>query len=97
MKPGQEAIYTITGDNAELAGKSPQLEGFRARGVEVLLLTDPVDEFWMPALGKYKDHPLKSVTRGAADLDKIGAPRRAPPTDARQRRRVARASLRSSS
>jgi len=74
MKPGQEAIYTITGDNLGLVRKSPQLEGFRARGVEVLLLTDPIDEFWMPALGQYKDHPLKSVTRGAADLGKIEAP-----------------------
>src|SRR6202030_2432353 len=71
MKPGQEAIYTITGDNLELVKKSPQLEGFRARGVEVLLLTDPVDEFWIPAVGKYKDHALKSVTRGGADLSKI--------------------------
>ena len=47
MRPGQEAIYTITGDNLDLLKKSPQLEGFRARGVEVLLLTDPIDEFWV--------------------------------------------------
>src|SRR5262249_24690884 len=47
MRTGQEAIYTITGDNLELLKKSPQLEGFRARGVEVLLLTDPIDEFWV--------------------------------------------------
>jgi molecular chaperone HtpG len=72
MKPGQEAIYTITGDNLDLLRKSPQLEGFAARGVEVLLLTDPVDEFWMPSLGKWQDHPFKSVTRGQADLDKLG-------------------------
>ncbi len=74
MKPGQEAIYTITGDNLDLVRRSPQLEGFRARGIEVLLLTDPVDDFWMPALGGFKDHPFKSVTRGGADLDKIAAP-----------------------
>ncbi len=74
MKPGQTAIYTITGDDPALAAKSPQLEGFRARGVEVLLLTDPVDEFWMPALAQYKDHSFKSVTRGQADLDQLGAP-----------------------
>jgi molecular chaperone HtpG len=72
MKPGQEAIYTIAGDNLELLKKSPQLEGFRARGVEVLLLTDPVDEFWAPAIGKYKDWAFKSATRGGADLAKIG-------------------------
>jgi molecular chaperone HtpG len=73
LKQGQEAIYTITGDNLEVLRNSPQLEGYRARGVEVLLLTDPIDEFWLPALGKYKDHPLKSVTRGAADLGKIAS------------------------
>ncbi len=74
MKPGQKAIYTITGDNPDLVAKSPQLEGFRARGVEVLLMTDPVDEFWMPALAQYKDHPFTSVTRGQADLDALGGP-----------------------
>src|ERR1700704_4329284 len=71
MKPGQEAIYYLTGDNLDLVKKSPQLEGFRARGIEVLLLTDPVDEFWMPAIGTYKEKPFKSATRGGADLDKI--------------------------
>jgi molecular chaperone HtpG len=73
MKPGQEAIYYITGDDLEGLKKSPQLEGYRARSVEVLLLTDPVDEFWVPALGTFKDHALKSVTRGGADLAKIAA------------------------
>ena len=71
MKPGQEAIYTIAGDSIEAVAKSPQLEGFKSRGIEVLFLTDPVDEFWMPALGAHKGKPFKSVTRGAADLDKI--------------------------
>jgi molecular chaperone HtpG len=73
MKPGQEAIYTITGDDLELVKKSPQLEGFRARGVEVLLLTDPIDEFWTAAIGLYKEKPFKSATRGGVDLDKIAA------------------------
>jgi molecular chaperone HtpG len=71
MKPGQEAIFYITGDEAGALKKSPQLEGFAARGVEVLLLTDPIDEFWIPAVGKFQDKPFKSVTRGGADLDKI--------------------------
>src|SRR5437870_1167160 len=71
MRPGQEAIYTITGDNLDLLKKSPQLEGFRARGVEVLLLTDPIDEFWITAIGTYGEKPFKSATRGGADLDKI--------------------------
>jgi molecular chaperone HtpG len=73
MKPGQEAIFTITGDNLDLLRKSPQLEGFRARGVEVLLMTDPIDEFWAPAIGTYKEKPFKSATRGGVDLDKIAA------------------------
>ena len=74
MRPGQEAIYTITGDNLDLLKKSPQLEGFRARGVEVLLLTDPIDEFWVASVGTYKEKPFKSATRGGADLDKVEAP-----------------------
>ncbi|HXP03946.1 MAG TPA: molecular chaperone HtpG [Stellaceae bacterium] len=78
MKPGQEAIYTITGDNLDLVKKSPQLEGFRARGVEVLLLTDAIDEFWMPAIATYKEKPFKSATRGGVDLDKIAAPEDKP-------------------
>ena len=73
MKPGQEAIYTITGDNLDLVRKSPQLEGFRARGVEVLLMTDPIDEFWVTAIPTYKEKPFKSATRGGVDLDKIEA------------------------
>jgi molecular chaperone HtpG len=78
MKPGQEAIYTITGDNLDLVKKSPQLEGFRARGVEVLLLTDAIDEFWVPAIATYKEKPFKSATRGGVDLDKIAAPEDKP-------------------
>ena len=74
MRPGQEAIYTITGDSLDVIKKSPQLEGFRARGVEVLLMTDPIDEFWVPAIGAYKEKPFKSATRGGLDLDKITPP-----------------------
>src|SRR6516162_3042535 len=71
MKPGQEAIYTITGDSLDVIKQSPQLEGFRAREVEVLLMTDPIDEFWVPAIGTYKEKPFKSATRGGIDLEKI--------------------------
>jgi molecular chaperone HtpG len=79
MKPGQEAIFTITGDNLDLLKKSPQLEGFAARGVEVLLLTDPIDEFWVAGVGAYNEKPFKSATRGGADLDKIA------PADSQQK------------
>ena len=71
MKPGQSDIYTITGDGIDRLAKSPQLEGFRARGIEVLLLTDAVDEFWLPALGEFDGHQFKSATRGAPELDAI--------------------------
>ncbi|KSV83615.1 heat shock protein Hsp90 [Sinorhizobium fredii USDA 205] len=68
MKDGQSAIYYLTGDNlAQLQG-SPQLEGFRARGIEVLLLTDPVDSFWVTTAPDFEGKPFKSITQGAADL-----------------------------
>ncbi len=71
MKDGQEAIYYITGEELESVRRSPQLEGFRARGIEVLLMTDPVDEFWVPAVGTFEDKPFKSVTRAGSDLSGI--------------------------
>lgn len=71
MKPGQEAIYTISGDSPERVKASPQLEGYRAKGIEVILLTDPVDEFWAPMIGNHEGKPFRSVTRGAADLSHI--------------------------
>ncbi len=70
MRPGQEAIYFLTGDDADAMAKSPQLEGFGARGVEVLLLTDPVDSFWPERLHDWEGKPLRSVTAGA-DLSGI--------------------------
>lgn len=71
MKEGQEAIYTISGDDLEALKKSPQLEGFIAKGIEVLLLTDPIDEFWPNAITAYQEKPLRAVTQGAADLSAI--------------------------
>ncbi|HEV7372190.1 molecular chaperone HtpG [Arenibaculum sp.] len=73
MKEGQDAVYYITGEDADALMRSPQLEGFRAKGVEVLLLTDPVDEFWLPTVGEYEGRRFKSVTRGGADLSKVKA------------------------
>ncbi|WP_232631855.1 molecular chaperone HtpG [Methylobacterium sp. Leaf118] len=71
MKPDQEAIYYLVADDVEVSKNSAQLEGFRARGVEVLLLSDHVDAFWPEQLGKFDDKPLRSVTQGAADLSKF--------------------------
>ena len=73
MKPGQDAIYYIAGEDVASLAASPQLEGFKTRGVEVLLLADPVDEFWVAQVGGYQGKGFKSVTRGAADLSKLTA------------------------
>src|SRR4051794_6135472 len=81
MKEGQEAIYVLSGDDADALAKSPQLEGFKARGVEVLLLTDPVDSFWPDRLHEWEGKPIRSVSKGAADLSKL-APDSAPEGDA---------------
>lgn len=71
MKDGQDAIFYISGEDPEAALASPQLEGFKAKGVEVLLMTDPVDEFWLSHVGAFQEKPFKSATRGGADLAKI--------------------------
>jgi molecular chaperone HtpG len=71
MKPDQEAIYYLAGDNIETLRRSPHLEGFKARGIEVLLLTDSIDEFWPSVAHDYEGKPLRSVTRSSADLDKL--------------------------
>jgi len=68
MPDGQEAVYYVSGDDPVALRKSPHVEGFRARGIEVLLMADPVDQFWLPTIGQYEDKPFRSVTQGAADL-----------------------------
>jgi molecular chaperone HtpG len=68
LRPNQTAIYYIAGDDFARLRSSPHLEGFRARGIEVLLLTDPVDTFWVVPSAGFDGKPLKSVTQGAADL-----------------------------
>ena len=71
MKEGQEAIYYITADNLATAKSSPQLEIFRKKGIEVLLLTDRVDEWMLSHLYEFEGHALQSVTKGAFDLGKL--------------------------
>ena len=71
MKKGQTEIYYISGEGLDLVKASPQLEGFKARGIEVLLMTDPVDEFWLPMVGQFDDKPFTSATSGGVDLSKI--------------------------
>jgi molecular chaperone HtpG len=73
MKEGQEDIYYLTGERIESLRSSPQLEGFAKRGVEVLLLTDHVDDFWVNVVTHYKGKKLHSITRADIDLSKFAA------------------------
>jgi molecular chaperone HtpG len=73
MKEGQEEIFFITGEDINQMRVSPQLEGFVSRGLEVLLLDDPVDEFWLPTVGLFEEKPFRSVTAGGIDFAKIKA------------------------
>jgi molecular chaperone HtpG len=68
FKENQTAIYYATGSDLERLETSPQIEGFRARGIEVLLLADAVDSFWVTAGIDHEGKPFKSVTQGASDL-----------------------------
>ncbi|MDW5442460.1 molecular chaperone HtpG [Polaromonas sp. SM01] len=71
MKDGQDAIYYITADTQAAAKNSPQLEIFRKKGIEVLLMTDRVDEWALNYLNEFDDTPLQSVAKGAVDLGKL--------------------------
>ncbi|TAY72121.1 molecular chaperone HtpG [Rhizobium leguminosarum] len=71
MKEGQSSIYYISGSNLEQLNGSPQLEGFQAKGIEVLLLTDSVDSFWPTNVPDFEGKVFKSVTQGLADLNDI--------------------------
>ena len=82
MKDGQESIWYLAGDDAATLAKSPQLEGFRARGIEVLLLTDPIDAFWPDRYDGFEGRKLRSITADTAELAKI-APIDAPAGEAR--------------
>ena len=69
MAPDQDAIWFLTAPDAATAARSPHLEAFKKKGIEVILLTDPVDEWLVGALTTYNDVPLKAVSRGEIDLD----------------------------
>jgi molecular chaperone HtpG len=79
LKENQTAIYYLTAEDAQKAAASPQLEGYRARNIEVLLLTDPVDSFWVRTALGYDGKPFRSVTQGEADLDAIKPAGEQPP------------------
>ena len=69
MKDGQEKIFYATGESRDQLVKSPHLEAFKAKGYEVLLLTDPVDEVWVGLVTEFDGKPLQSVAKGEVDLE----------------------------
>jgi molecular chaperone HtpG len=71
MIKGQNEIYFLNGDNIESSRNHPQLEGFKKRGIEVLLLNDHVDNFWVNVVHQYKDKDFKSITNEKIDLNKL--------------------------
>ncbi|MEV0634534.1 molecular chaperone HtpG [Streptomyces sp. NPDC050619] len=72
MKDGQDDIYYLTGESRQSIENSPHMEAFRAKGLEVLLLTDGVDEVWVDAVGEYEGKRLRSVAKGEIDLGAQG-------------------------
>ena len=68
MPEGQDSIYYVTGESRSALENSPHMEAFRAKGYEVLLLTDQVDEVWVDAVPSFEDKPLASIARGEVDL-----------------------------
>ncbi|MGA3304081.1 MAG: molecular chaperone HtpG [Methylovirgula sp.] len=86
IRPNQTAIYYLLGEDVKRLNVSPQLEGFRSRGIEVLLLSDPIDAFWVSTAAGFDGKPFKSVSQGAADIAAIApeegkeAPPAAPPS-----------------
>ncbi|HEU4837954.1 MAG TPA: molecular chaperone HtpG [Micavibrio sp.] len=71
MKEGQEEIYYILGEKLESLEKSPQLEGFKSRGLEVLFFNDTIDSFWLQMAGTFKGKKFTSITKGSIDLGKF--------------------------
>jgi len=82
LKDNQTAIYYATGQDIDRLASSPQLEGYRARGIEVLLLPDQVDSFWVTSGLDYQGKPFKSVTQGMADLGLVPLPEGEEPAPA---------------
>jgi len=72
MRPDQKNIYYITGENRDIVEKSPHLEIFKEKGIEVLYMVDPIDEFVIPVVSSYEDKKFVSVTKGDLDLGELG-------------------------
>ncbi|MEL0042455.1 MAG: molecular chaperone HtpG, partial [Candidatus Puniceispirillum sp.] len=72
---GQDVIYYLSAENADLARRSPHLEAFEARGIDVLLLTDPIDDFWLSQVSDFAGKSFQSITRGEIDISNVGTPK----------------------
>jgi len=83
LRPNQTAIYYLLGEEVKRLNVSPQLEGFRSRGIEVLLLSDPIDAFWVSTAAGFDGKPFKSVSQGAADIKSVAPEegKEAPPAE----------------
>ncbi|MFE0588918.1 molecular chaperone HtpG [Micromonospora echinospora] len=86
MKDGQQDIYYMTGESRSMIENSPHMEAFRARGYEVLILTDPVDEVWVERVGEFDGRPLRSIAKGQVDLDTEEEKKDAEPEREQQRK-----------
>ncbi|WDZ82625.1 molecular chaperone HtpG [Micromonospora cathayae] len=86
MKDGQSDIYYLTGESRAMIENSPHMEAFRAKGYEVLILTDPVDEVWVERVGEFDGRPLRSIAKGQVDLDTEEERKSAEPEREQQRK-----------
>ena len=89
MKDGQAHIYVMTGESRTTLEHSPHLEAFQAKGYEVLLLTDPVDEVWVDVVPEFDGRQLRSITKGQVDLDTDEEKQTAQPQREQQRQEFA--------
>ncbi|MFF4364747.1 molecular chaperone HtpG [Streptomyces sp. NPDC001594] len=69
MKDGQDTIYYLTGESRAMVENSPHMEAFAAKGYEVLILTDPIDEVWVDQVPAFEGHRLQSIAKGQVDLE----------------------------
>jgi len=69
---GQDQIFYLTADTLSQAQSSPHLEGFKSKGIDVLLMTDPIDAFWISQIQNFQEKPFISISRDKYDISKTG-------------------------
>jgi len=78
MDKNQKDIYYIAADTKSQALSSPHLEGFKSKGIKVLVMADPIDQFWLSMAGQFKEKNFVSITQGEIDLDNIKSDKKDP-------------------